>query len=347
MKAVLLQPGHELAVNDVAEPRIESPNDIIVKVTTTSICGSDIHIKYGEIPGIPPGTVIGHEFVGVVDAVGKGVRQVKAGDRVDIPAGIWCGLCAACRRGEIQNCSNGGVWGGGYYFGQPLQGAQASYVRVPNGDLLALPIPENVSDEQAVFVGDIFMTGYHTAYEGRIRVGDTVVVYGCGPIGLCAVVSAQLFGPKQVFAVDSLENRLAVAAQFGATTIHAGHEDPVNRILEITDMQGADVAIEAVGRTESFNQALGSVRRGGMVSVVGLFPESVELQLPILGLYGVRISMGLANPSPMAQLMSLLSAGRVDLSPLCTHTYALADALEAYDLCENHKDQCIKVMLKP
>jgi len=347
MKAVVLQAGHELAVNDVPEPRVESPNDIIVKVTTASICGSDVHIKYGEIPGIPPGTVIGHEFVGVVEEAGEAVRQVKAGDRVDIPAGIWCGVCAACRRGETQNCSNGGVWGGGYYFGQPLQGAQTSYVRVPNADLCVLPIPENVPDEQAVFVGDIFMTGYHAANQGGIRTGDTVVVYGCGPIGLCAVASAQFFGPKQVFAVDRFENRLAVAARLGATVINAKEDDPVNRILETTDMEGADVAIEAVGSAESFNQALGSVRRGGMVSVVGLFPESVELQLPILGLYGVRISMGLANPSSMGPLMSLLSSERIDLSPLCTHAYPLEDALEAYDLFENHKDQCIKVMLKP
>jgi len=347
MKAVVLQAEHELALEDVPEPKIQSPTDIIVRVTTTSICGSDIHIKHGEIPGIAPGTVIGHEFVGVVEEAGQAVRHLKVGDRVDVPAGIWCGACPACRQGELQNCANGGVWGGGYYFEKPLAGAQTSYVWVPNADLCVLPIPESVPDEQAVFVGDIFMTGYHAAHQGSIRPGDTVAVFGCGPIGLAAVVSAMMFGPKQVFAVDMLDNRLALAAHFGATIIDGRKEDAVNRILEATDMRGADVAIEAVGTSEAFTQALSAICRGGMVSVVGLFPESVELPLPMLGLYGVRISMGLANPSPMGQLMGLLESGRVDLSPLCTHTFALEEALEAYDPFENHKDQCVKIMLKP
>lgn len=347
MKAVVLKQGHKLALEEVAEPKIKSPNDVIVRVTTTSICGSDIHIKYGEIPGIPPGTVLGHEFAGVIEEAGPAVSQFKTGDRVAVPAGIWCGACTACRRGEVQNCVNGGVWGGGYYYGQPLAGAQTSYVRVPNAELLLLPIPENVPDEQAVFVGDIFITGYHAAKEGRIQAGDTVAVFGCGPVGLCAIVSAWLFGPRRVFAVDMFANRLALAEKFGATVIDAGKEDAANRILEETDMQGADVAVEAVGRPETFMQALGSLRRGGTLSVVGLFPESVDLPLPMLGLYGVRISMGLASPLAMPQLMSLLASGRVDLSALCTQTYALSEAMEAYELFERHKDRCIKVMLKP
>lgn len=347
MQAVVLKQGHALALEEVAEPRIRFPNDAIVRVTTSSICGSDIHIKYGEIPGVPPGTVLGHEFVGVIEAVGEGVTQFKAGGRVCAPAGVWCGVCAACRRGELQNCMNGGVWGGGYYFGEPLDGAQTSHVRVPNAELLLLPIPDNVPDEQAVFVGDIFMTGYHAAKEGCIRTGDTVAVFGCGPVGLCAVASVGLFGPQRVFAVDMFENRLAIAEQFGATAIHAGNEDAANRILEETGMQGADVAVEAVGRPETFMQALGCLRRGGTLSVVGLFPESVDLPLPMLGLYGVRISMGLACPVTMSPLMALLASARVDLSALYTHSYALSEAMEAYELAEHHKDRCIKVMLKP
>lgn len=346
MKAVVLKPGCQLALEDVPEPQMESPTDMIVKVTTASICGSDIHIKYGEIP-IPPETVIGHEFVGLVEEVGSGVVQFKPGDRVCVPAGIWCGLCSACRRREEQNCINGGVWGGGLYFGRPLAGAQTEFVRVPNADLCAMSIPDQVPDEQAVFVGDIFMTGYHAAFQGGIRTADTVVIYGCGPIGLMALISARMFGPKEVFSVDMYDNRLALAEHYGATVIDARKEDPVNRILEATDMQGADVAIEAVGNPDTFLQSLNSVRRGGMVSVVGLFPSSVELPLPIFGLYGVRISMGLGSPSSMGQLMSLLASGRLDLSPLCTHTFGLKDAMEAYDLFENHKDQCLKIMLKP
>ncbi|MFH1138021.1 MAG: alcohol dehydrogenase catalytic domain-containing protein [Pseudomonadota bacterium] len=345
MKAVVLKPGRALALEDVPRPELQDPDDMIVKVTTAAICGSDIHIKYGEIPGISPGTTIGHEFVGLVDQAGPAATRFKPGDRVVVAAGIWCGYCPACRRGDIQNCANMGVFGGGMFRGRTLQGAQTEYVRVPNANMCAMHIPRHVPDEQAVLVGDVLSTGYHAAREGRIDTGDTVAVFGCGPIGLAAIISARLFGPRQVFAVDVFDNRLALAEKFGATPLHA-KDNPVDQILAATNLDGVDLAIEAVGVPEVFGQALGSIRRGGMVSVVGLFNGSYELPLRMLGLYGFRLSMGLANLSYMNQLMGLAAAGKVDLAPFCTHVFPLDEAMAAYDLFENRKDECMKVMLK-
>ena len=346
MKAVMLKPQHQLALEDVPKPGLDGPGQILVKVTTSAICGSDLHIKYGEIP-IPPGTLIGHEFVGVVEETAPDVKRFKPGDRVDVAAGLWCGCCPSCLRGEIQTCQEGGVWGGGLFKGRPLPGAQTEYVQVFNAEMCVVPIPDNVSDEQAILVGDVFGTGFHGIKEGGVCPGDTVVVFGCGPIGLAAVASAALFGPARVFAVDVMPNRLAIAEQLGAEPIDAGSVDAVTKILSATNMYGADVAIEATGSPACFTQALSTLRRGGKLSVVGLFPTSVELPLPMLGLYGVRISMGLGNLSHMQQLMDLLANGRVDLSSMVTHSFPLSEAMEAYDLFENHKDQCIKVVLKP
>jgi len=347
MRAVVLQAGNQFGLEDVPEPEILKNDDVIVRVTTAAICGSDVHAKHGLIPGIPVGTVMGHEFVGEIAEVGADVSRFKAGDRVAVPAGCFCGHCPACRRGEVQYCTNGGVWGGGELFGPGLGGAQTAYVRVPFADVCLTPIPDNVPDEQAVFVGDVFSTGYHAASEGHIRAGDTVVVFGCGPIGLGALVSAWQFGPKQVLAVDMLENRLALADQYGAKILDARQGNVVDQIREITGGLGADVAIEAIGNPVTFEQAVRSVRRGGTVSVVGLFPVPVEFPIHELGFYSIKISMGLASVAHMNRLMGLVESGRVDLGPFTTHAFPLEDAMEAYNLFENYKDQCLKVLLKP
>jgi alcohol dehydrogenase len=204
-----------------------------------------------------------------------------------------------------------------------------------------------VPDEQAVFVGDVFSTGYHAVHEGNIQTGDTVTIFGCGPIGLGALVSAWQFGPRQIFCVDMLDNRLALAEQYGATPIDARQGDTIEQIRKATGGEGADVAIEAIGNPDTFQLALKSIRRGGMVSVVGLFHTAVEFALNDLAYYGARLSMGLGNLSRMSQLMGLLEYGKVDLSPLVTHTFALDQALDAYELFEVHKDQCLKVLLEP
>ena len=346
MKAVVLQPDNKFALEEVPKPEIKGPGDALVRVTTAAICGSDLHAKHGFIPGCGPGTVIGHEFVGVVEEIGSSVTKFKPGERVACPPATWCGICPPCRRGEEQYCPNGGVWGGGEIFGKGLAGAQAEYIRVAYADNCLCRIPDNIADEQAVFVGDVFSTGFHAAYEGHIKAGDTVILYGCGPIGLGALISAWQFGPRQVVAVDMLPNRLELAAHYGATVLDGSKVNAPETIREMTG-EGADVAIEAIGNPQTFLQALQSVRRGGTVSVVGIFPGPVEIPLHQLAYYGVKIGMGLGNISRMTQLMGLVETGRVDLAPMATQVFALEKALEAYDLFEYHKDQCLKVLLKP
>lgn len=347
MKGVVLKENHRLALEEVPEPKIENDSDMIVKVTTTTICGSDIHIKHGVIPGIPVGMVIGHEFVGIVEQIGKAVTRFKPGERVAAPCAAWCGVCPECRRGYVTYCSQGGIWAGGPLFGPGLQGAQTGYIRAPYADVYMSHIPDNVPDDQAVFVGDIFSTGYQGALEGKISPGDNVVVFGCGPVGLSSIISAWQFGPKQVLAVDMLDFRLSIAKQYGATVIDAKQGDVLEKIKEATEGVGADIAIEAIGNIETFGHALKCVRRSGTVSVVGLFPSSMDLPLQELAFYGVRISMGLVHPNRMEQLLGLLDHGRIDLAPLATHSFPLNNALEAYDLFEHHPDQCVKVLLKP
>lgn len=347
MKAVVLQEGARVAVQDVPDAKVERSTDILVRVTTAAICGTDIHIMHGTFPGVAPGTIMGHEFMGVVEDVGSDVTLFKLGDRVAAPPAIWCGLCPACKKGEVQNCPEISQWGGGEGIGSNLPGAHTQFVRVPRGDLILTAVPDSVPDEQAVFVGDMLSTGYHAAHEGRIQPGDTVAVFGCGPVGLCALLSAWQFGPKQVFAVDMLDNRLAVAAGYGATPIDVRKGDPVEHLRAATGGAGVDVALEAIGHPASFTGALRSVRQGGNVSIVGLFPGPVEFPIHEMVIHGVNLSMNLGNINRMPRLMGLVEAGRIDLTPLATHTYPLVDAVEAYDLFENHKDQCVKVLLKP
>ena len=349
MKAVTVKPGNQIALEDAPKPQLERAHEAIVKVTTAAICGSDLHVKDGLVPGTEPGNLIGHEFVGVVTEVGASVTRFKPGDRVTAPPAYWCGICPACRRGDLSYCANGGIYGCGSILSKGYQGAQAEYVRTAYADNCLTMVPDSIDDEQAVIVPDVFQTGYHAAYEGHIDVGDTVVIFGCGPIGMGALISAQLFGPKKVLSVDMRDKRLAVAKQYGAVPIDARKENVEQRIRELTDGEGADVAIEAVGVPQAFLQALGSVRRNGAVSVVGAFSEPVALPLQNYCNKGngVRLSIGLGYIGRTSKLLGLVESHGVDLKPFVTHVFPLDKAMEAYELFENHPDDCIKVLLKP
>lgn len=349
MKAVVIKPGNRLGLENVPKPQIVRKDEAIVRVTTAAICGSDLHAKHGLSPGIKPGDVIGHEFVGIVSEVGPSVTRFKPGNRVTAPPAYWCGTCPACKRGDISYCHNGGIYGVGEIISKGYQGAQTSYIRIAYADNCLVSIPDSIPDEKAVLVPDVFQTGYHAAYEGHIQVGDNVVVFGCGPIGLGALISAQLFGPKQVLCVDMRDKRLSVAKHYGAVVVDARKENVIERIKEATQGEGADVAIEAVGVPEVFLQALGAVRKFGTVSVVGVFSQPAEFPLQDYCAKGngVRISIGLGYIGRTGKLFGLLESGRVDLAPLVTHIFPLEDALEAYELFENHQDECIKVLLKP
>ncbi len=346
MKAVLLKENQQIAVEEVREPELLKNTDVIIKIVKSAICGSDIHIKEGMIP-VNTGTIMGHEFMGVVESVGSDVARFKPGDRVSAPPAVWCGACPACKRGQAQYCETLNIWGGGELLGPDLTGAQCGYVRMPNADLCLTPVPDNVSDEDAVFVGDVFSTGYHAVCSGDIQTGDTVAIFGCGPIGLGAVASAWQFGPSQVLAVDMMENRLALAEKYGAIPINAGEGDAAERIREMTGGQGADVVVEAIGNPAAFGSVLKSVRRGGAVSIVGLFPTPIEFPIHEMSMYGIRLNMGLAGITYGPRLMPLLETGRVSMKELITHTFPLEEAVKAYEVFENSKDQCMKVILEP
>ncbi len=348
MKAVVLADGNRVEVAEVPDARIQRSTDALVRMTVAAICMTDVHIKNGHIPGIAPGTVIGHEFVGVVEEVGSAVTSVKPGDRVDSIPAVSCGVCPACRAATPQNCPELSMYGGGEAMA-PMgnDGVQAELVRVPLADLALYAIPDNVPDEQGVLIGDMLSTGYHAANEARIQTGDAVVVSGCGPVGLCAILAAWQFGPRQVFAIDMFDNRLAVAEQFGAVPIDLRAGDPVEQVLAATGGRGADAVLEASGSSKAFQSATRMIRRFGTISCVGLFDEPVEFSINQLIYHGVKVVMSLGNLSHVPRLMDLAKYGRVDVSPIATHTFALDEAVAAYDLFENHKDQCLKVLLKP
>lgn len=226
-------------------------------------------------------------------------------------------------------------------------GVQAELVRVPLADLSLTAIPDNVPDEQAVLVIDMLSTGYHAANEARIGTADSVVVSGCGPVGLCAILSAWQFGAKQVFGIDMYDNRLAVARHYGAVPIDLRAGDPVEQILASTDGAGVDVVLEASGNSRGFVNATRMIKKFGTISCLGLFAEPVQFPINGLIFHGIKVVMSLGNLSHVPRLMDLAEHGRVDLGPIATHSFSLDDAVEAYDLFENHKDQCLKVLLRP
>jgi alcohol dehydrogenase len=290
--------------------------------------------------------VIGHEFAGVVEEVGSEVSSFKKGDRVVASATFQCGHCFYCRKGNISLCERGGVYGGGEMFGN-VSGGQAEYVRIPFADNSLARIPDSLEDEDIIFVGDILSTGFHGALMGGIGPGDSVAVFGSGPVGLCAQVCAKVMGADPVMAVDLIDYRLRMAQTLGSIPIHAEKEHAVDKIRNLTQGRGADVAIEAGGFEGTFLGALEAVRRGGTVSVLGLFPQSLKVPMEKLCFYTLKISVGLADLSHMSKLIKLVQSGKMNLRPLITHVFPLAQALDGYEIFEKRKDTCIKVVLKP
>ena len=352
MRAVVYRGPGDIRLEQAPEPVIQGPEDAIVRVTTSSICGSDLHILRGLMPQMEPGSIIGHEFTGVVAEVGAAVTRVKAGDRVVGPAAVWCGRCRACLRGFPMACERGAIFGNGPLFGD-LQGAQADYVRVPFSDTTLQAIPDGLSDEQVIFAGDILPTAY-SAVTGLapggpgVRRGDTVVVFGAGPVGLCAVASARLFEPARIVAVDMEGHRLSMACRLGAdAVVDASREDVRKVVKEITVGWGAEYVIEAVGRQESLGNALAVAAPGGTVSVVGVFQQPVLINAPRMLARNVSLTMGMGDLGHIKELVGLIQAGRLDLTPIITHRMALDEAGRAYEIFEKKADGAIKILLTP
>src|ERR1700694_5182802 len=267
MKAATFQGVGEVKVIDVPKPSIKGPDEALLKVTLGALCGSDLHAYHGRVP-MTAGELLGHEFVGVVEEVGSGVKRFKPGDRVVTSFYVSCGYCALCRKGWFNECVNLATFGFGEVLGG-LGGGQAEYIVVPMADHSMEPIPAGMSDEQAIFVGDILSTGFFAADRAEIKPGDSVAVIGAGPVGLMATMCAQLFGPARVFVVDMVDSRLELAQELGGTPINASEVNPIEAIAAMTGGIGADSSIEAVGSTATVDTAIRCVRGGGTVSVVG------------------------------------------------------------------------------
>lgn len=316
-------------LQDAAEPGILMPTDALIAVTTTSICGSDLHLLHGALPSAPP-YGLGHEYVGVVQEVGAAVTGIAVGDRVVGPAAPWCGSCAHCRAGQIQACLRGGVFGSDPTFGA-LSGAMAERMRIPFADGVLSRIPDGVTDEQALLLGDVVPTGMTAVSHALAAPGGTLLVLGCGPVGLSAVVTAKLFGPAQVIAVDRIASRLAVAEALGATrVIDASSEDVSAVVREATGGRGVDGVVEAVGLPVTIQQACDLVAVGGRVAVVGISAGGTELPMPQLLFKNVTLWTGLGHLGGIGTLLDLVARGVIDPTPMITDRAPLADIESAF-----------------
>lgn len=343
MKALVYNgPGQKDWV-EKEKPGIQKPTDVIVKITKTTICGTDLHILKGDVPAVTPGRTLGHEGVGIVEEVGNAVVNFKPGDPVLISCVTSCGKCANCKRQLYAHCSDGG-----WILGHLIDGTQAEYVRIPHGDNSLYPIPEGADEEALVMLSDIMPTGLEIGVQyGRVKPGDTIAIVGAGPVGMSVLLTSQFYSPGRIIMVDMDPSRLELAKQFGATdTVQVGSEDAVEKIMAMTDGNGVDVAIEAVGVPATFDICQKIVSAGGNVANVGVHGTPVELHIEELWIKNINISMGLVSTNTTPMLLKTLGAGKVDPGKLVTHRFALDNIIDAYEVFGNAaREKAMKVIL--
>jgi alcohol dehydrogenase len=344
MRAVTFQEPGRVALEERPEPEPLAPDDAVVRVEATGICGSDLHIYHGRIK-IEPGFVIGHEFVGTVIAAGDGVTRVDVGDRVLGCFHTACGSCFYCMRGAYSACDEARVFGHGATLGS-LQGAQAEQVLVPRANLALRRVPEGMSDDTALFAGDVMGTGYHAVVEAGIKPGDTVAVLGLGPVGLCAVQVAKASGASAVIAVDTVADRLEVARSFGAEAVHLTEGDPRGAVQDATERRGVDICVDAVGHPDALDMAARMTRKAGVVSAIGVYAERIEVHMGVIWIKALSLRSGRANViAHVDSVLGMLSAGVLDPSPLVSRHMTLDDAPEAYEAYANR--EALKIVLAP
>jgi alcohol dehydrogenase len=336
-------PGNK-AWEEVPEPAILEDTDAIVQVDAVTICGTDLHILKGDVPAVTDGRILGHEGVGTVTDVGAGVKNVRPGDRVLVSCITACGRCRFCRQGAYGQCLGGGGW----ILGHRIDGTQAEYVRVPFADNSTYPVPAGVTDEEVLMLADILPTGYEVGVlNGGVRPADTVAIVGAGPIGLAAMLGARMHSPSHVVAIDLAAGRLEAAKQFGAdVAINSRDDDPVARVMELTEGLGADVAIEAVGVPETFELCTRLVRPGGHVANVGVHGKPATLHLEDLWIKNVTITTGLVDTYSTPTLLRLVATRQIESARFITHRFGLDEFLGAYDVFGRAADTgALKVVL--
>ena len=350
MRANVFHGVNDIRVEKVEKP-VAGPGEAVIRVTLTTICGTDLHILKGEYP-VRPGLTIGHEPVGVIEQLGPGVTGYKIGDRVLVGAITPCGQCLACLSNHQAQCGHGAGYEaiGGWRFGNTINGAQAEYLLVPYAQANLAKIPDDLKDEQVVLLADIASTGFAGAESGQIKIGDRVVVFAPGPIGLCATAGAKLMGASLVIGVDEDEGRLATARRMGAdVVINFRKSDPVTEVMKLTG--GVDVAIEALGTQQTFESCLRCLRPGGTLSSLGVY--SGKLQLPYeyfaagLGDHRIVTTLCPGGKERMRRLMNMVRSGRFDPTPLLTHSFPLVEIKEGYRVFGNRLDGVLKVAIRP
>jgi 2-desacetyl-2-hydroxyethyl bacteriochlorophyllide A dehydrogenase len=344
MQAVTFQAPGKVLVQERPEPELLARDDAVVRVEVTGVCGSDLHIYHGRVQ-IEPGFTLGHEFVGTVAAAGDAVTEVAAGDRVLGCYCSACGNCFFCRRGDFHKCDEGRVFGHGSTLGS-LQGAQAEQVLVPHANLTLRRVPDGMSDDAALFAGDVMGTGWHAVDQAGIRPGDSAAVLGLGPVGLCAVQAARAAGAAGVVAVDSVEERLAVAETFGARPVHLTEDDPRAAVKEATGGRGVDAAIDAVGHPDALELACRVTRKAGTVVAIGVYAERIQLHMGVVWIKALTLKTGHANViGHIDRVLAMMAGGVLDPTPLVTHHMRLDEAPEAYAVYDRR--EALKIVMAP
>ena len=344
MRAVTFQAPGEIRVEEVPAPELTTADEAIVRVEATGVCGSDLHIYHGRV-AMEQGFILGHEYVGTVVEVGDAVDRVASGDRVLGTYCTACGECFFCVRGDFHKCDHGRVFGHGSTLGS-LQGAQAELLLVPNADLTLRRVPEGMSDDVALFAGDVMGTGFHAVTETGVGPGSTVAVLGLGPVGLCAVQAARAEGAETVIAVDTVAERLELARELGAEPVHLTEEDPRRAVKAATDGRGVDATVDAVGHPDALELACRLTRKAGVVSATGVYAERIELHMGIVWIKALTLKTGHANViKHLDPVLERLESGALDPSPLVTHHMSLDEAAEAYDVYDRR--EALKIVLEP
>ena len=343
MQALVYNGPGQKNLEDRPKPTIKMPTDAVVKITRTTICGTDLHILKGDVATCKPGTVLGHEGVGVVDAVGPGVATFKPGDRVLISCITACGRCDPCRKAMYSHCTTGG-----WILGNSIDGAQAEFVRIPYADTSLYPIPPGADEEALVMLSDILPTGFECGVlNGKVQPGSSVAIVGSGPVGLAALLTAQFYSPSEIIMIDLDDNRLAVATRFGATaTVNSADGNAAQQVMKLTGGRGVDTAIEAVGIPATFTLCEDIVAAGGTIANIGVHGCKVDLHLERLWSHNVTITTRLVDTVSIPLLLKTVQSKRIDAKRLITHRFKLGEILQAYETFGKAADtKALKVII--
>jgi alcohol dehydrogenase len=343
MKALVYHGPGKRAWEEKPKPTITDTSDAVVRITTSTICGTDLHILKGDVPAVTDGRILGHEGIGVVESVGAGVSNVRVGDKVLISCVTACGKCDFCRRSMYSHCRYGG-----WILGNTIDGTQAEYVRIPHADTSLYPIPMDANEEALVMLSDILPTGLECGVlNGQVKPGDTVAIVGAGPVGLAVLLTAQFYSPAAIVMIDLDDKRLEVAGKFGATTlINSADGKAAERVMALTGGAGVDVAVEAVGQPATFEICQAIVAAGGRIANVGVHGKSVDLHLEKLWDRNITITTRLVDTATTPMLLKVVQSGKLQPQKLVTHRFALQDAMKAYDTFANAaKEGALKVIL--